>query len=139
MNILNMWRNHYVFKKIIAALAVVGVTASASALIGQVNIKGAFADTVKQNVVYTKEDTSKDQQDDGTGKVTGAEKEAYKQKSLEILKDYFNITFEENDNFKFSAGILNEKTLDAIKIQEKNGYRKCMIKRKFQKKNVIRD
>jgi uncharacterized protein YxeA len=120
-------------KKVIVALAVMGVTVSASALIGQVDIKGAFADTVKQNVVYTKEDTSKDQKDDGTGKVTGDEKEAYRQKSLGILKDYFNITVEENDNFKFSAGILNEKTLDAIKIQEKKWIQEMYDKKEISK------
>lgn len=104
-------------KKITAALVAVGVIASTSAIFNQVNIKGAFADTVKQNVVYSKEDTQEDTQD--SSQVTGAEKEAYRQKSLDILKNYFNISVEENENNQFSACILNEKTLDEIKQKEK--------------------
>lgn len=103
-------------KKVTAALVAVGVIASTSAIFNQVNIKGAFADTVKQNVVYSKEDTQTASQDDE--KVTGAEEEAYRKKSLDILKNYFNISVEENENNKFSACILNEKTLDEIKPKE---------------------
>lgn len=108
-------------KKVTAALVAVGVVASTCALFNEVNIKGAFADTVKQNVVYSKDDTQAASQDDGTGKVTGAEEEAYKQKSLDILKDYFNISeVKESENCKFAADILNEKTLDVLKSKEKN-------------------
>lgn len=103
-------------KKITAALVAVGVIASTSAIFNQVNTKGAFADTVKQNVVYSKEDTQEDSQD--SSKITGAEKEAYRQKSLDILKNYFNISVEENENNQFTACILNEKTLDEIKPKE---------------------
>lgn len=105
-------------KKIMAVLLAVGVVASTSAIFNQTNIKGAFAETVKQNVVYTKEDTSTASQDDGTGKVSGAEEQAYKEKSLDVLKNYFNISVEEKENFKFSAAILNEKTLNEIKPKE---------------------
>ncbi|WP_252236635.1 hypothetical protein [Clostridium sp. CH2] len=105
-------------KKITAVLVAVGVVASTSALFNEINIKTAFAGSVKQNVVYTKDDTLAASQDDGTGTVSGAEEEAYKEKSLDILKNYFNISVEENENFKFSACILNEKTLDAMKPKE---------------------
>ncbi len=105
-------------KKLTAVLVAVGVVASTSALFNEINIKTAFAENVKQNVVYTKDDTLAASQDDGTGTVSGAEEEAYKEKSLDILKNYFNISVEENENFKFSACILNEKTLDAMKPKE---------------------
>ncbi|AGX44590.1 hypothetical protein [Clostridium saccharobutylicum] len=104
-------------KKITAALVAVGVIASTSAILDQVNIKGAFADTVKQNVVYSKDDTKTDSQDDT--RITGAEEEAYKQKSLDILKNYFNISeVKESKTNQFTAGILNEKTLDELKPKE---------------------
>jgi len=96
-------------KKLTAVLVAVGVVASTSALFNEINIKGAFADTIKQNVVYTKSDTSTVSKDDR--KVTGADEEAYKKKSLDVLKKYFNISVEENENFGFHAEILNEKTV----------------------------
>lgn len=95
-------------KKITAALVAVGVVASTIALFNEINIKDAFADTVKQDVVYTKNDTSAVSKDNIT--VTDAEKEAYKSKSLETLKKYFNISVEENENFEYHAEISNEKT-----------------------------
>lgn len=122
-------------KKVTAALVAVGVIASTSAIFSQVNIKGAFADTVKQNVVYSKEDSKTDAQDDGTGKLIGVEKEAYRQKSLAILKDYFNISeVKENENIKFAASILNEKTLDVLKSKEKN-----WIKESYDKKEISKE
>lgn len=127
-------------KKITAALVVVGVIASTSAIFDQVNIKGAFADTVKQNTVYTKEDTQAASQDDGTGKVTGAEKDAYKQKSLDILKDYFNISeVEENENTKFAASILNEKTLDVLKSKEKEWTQESYDKKEISKEEYDKE
>ncbi|NFA41386.1 hypothetical protein EXM65_02030 [Clostridium botulinum] len=105
-------------KKLIAVLVAVGVVASTSALFNEFNIKTAFAESVKPNVVYTKEDTLSASQDDGTGTVSRSDEEAYKQKSLDMLKNYFNISVEENENFKFSASILNEKTLEAIKPKQ---------------------
>ncbi|WP_315079382.1 hypothetical protein [uncultured Clostridium sp.] len=105
-------------KKLTAVLVAVGVVASTTALFNEINIKTAFAESVKQNVVYAKDDTLAASQDDGTGTVSGAEEEAYKEKSLDILKNYFNISVEENENFKFSACILNEKTLDELKPKE---------------------
>lgn len=95
-------------KKLTAALVAVGVVASTIALFNEINIKDAFADTVKQDVVYTKNDTSAVSKDNIT--VTDAEKEAYKNKSLETLKKYFNISVEENENFEYHAEISNEKT-----------------------------
>ncbi|EHI99493.1 hypothetical protein CDLVIII_2900 [Clostridium sp. DL-VIII] len=121
-------------KKITAALVVVGVIASTSAIFDQVNIKGAFADTVKQNTVYTKEDTQAASQDDGTGKVTGAEEEDYRQKSLDVLKKYFNIPeVKESESNQFSACILNEKTLDEIKPKEQECVQRLYDKKEMSK------
>ncbi|WP_252231789.1 hypothetical protein [Clostridium sp. ZBS15] len=103
-------------KKLTAVLVAVGVVASTSALFNEINIKTAFAESVKQNVVYTKDDTSAASQD--AFEVSGAEEEAYKEKSLDLLKKCFNISVEENENFKFSACILNEKTLDELRPKE---------------------
>lgn len=105
-------------KKLTAVLVALGVVASTSALFNEINIKGAFAESVKQNVVYTKDDTSADTKDDY--RVTGAEEQAYKEKSLDVLKNYFNISVKENENFEFGASVLNEKTLDEISVKEKN-------------------
>ena len=96
-------------KKLTAVLVAVGVVASTSALFNEINIKGAFAETIKQNVVYTKNDTSAVSKDNIT--VTGAEKEAYKNMSLETLKKYFNLSVEENENFQYHAEIFNEKIM----------------------------
>ncbi|GAA0078595.1 hypothetical protein UT300005_29740 [Clostridium sp. CTA-5] len=104
-------------KKLTAVLVALGVVASTSALFNEINIKGAFADSVKQNVVYTKDDASVASKDDFD--VTGSEEEAYRDKSLDVLKNYFNISVKENENFKFSACVLNEKTLDELKVKEK--------------------
>ena len=119
-------------KKLTAVLVAVGVVASTSALFNQFNIKGVFADSVKQNVVYTKEDTQASQ-DDGTGNVTGTDEEAYKEKSLDILKKCFNISVEENENFKFDACILNEKTLDVIQSKEKEWVQDAYDKKEISK------
>lgn len=95
-------------KKLTAILLAVGVVASTSSLFNEFKIKDAFADTVKQDVVYTKNDTSAVSKDSNT--VTDTEKEAYKNKSLETLKKYFNVSVEENENFQYHAEISNEKT-----------------------------
>lgn len=124
-------------KKVTAALVAVGVIASTSAIFNQVNIKGAFADTVKQNVVYSKEDTQTDSQD--SSKIIGDEKEAYRQKSLDILKNYFNISVEENDDFKFSACILNEKTLDEIKPKEEKDIQDSYDKNEISKEEYDKE
>jgi cupin superfamily acireductone dioxygenase involved in methionine salvage len=120
-------------KKITAVLLAVGVVASTATIFNQINIKGAFAETVKQNVVYTKGDSSTASQDDGTGTVSGAEKEAYKEKSLDVLKNYFNISVEENENFKFNAAILNEKTLNEIKPKEQEAIQDMYDKKEISK------
>ncbi|NSB13952.1 hypothetical protein [Clostridium beijerinckii] len=127
-------------KKIVAVLLTVGVVASTFAIFNQINMKGAFADTIKQNVVYSKEDTSSVSQDDGTGKITGDEEEAYKQKSLDILKEYFNIpSVEENEDFKFSACILNEKTLDVIKPKEQKAIQDSYDKKEISKEEYDKE
>lgn len=118
-------------KKIMAVLLAVGVVASTSAIFNQINIKGVFAESVKQNVVYTKDDTSTVSQDDG--KITGAEEEAYKEKSLDILKKCFNISVEENEDSKFHASILNEKTLDEIKPKEQKATQDAYDKKEISK------
>lgn len=104
-------------KKITAVLLAVGIVASTSALFSQINIKGALADTIKQNVVYTKDDTQAVSQDND--KISSADEKVYKEKSLDVLKKYFNISVEENENFKFSAEKMNEKTLDEEKPEER--------------------
>lgn len=120
-------------KKVMAVLLAVGVVASTSAMVSKINIKEVFAESIKQNVVYTKEDTTTASQDDGTGKVTGAEEEVYKERTLDILKNYFNISVEENENFKFSACILNEKTLDVIQLKEQEWVQEAYDKKEISK------
>ncbi|MBW6411744.1 hypothetical protein [Clostridium weizhouense] len=119
-------------KKLTAVLVALGVVASTSALFNEINIKGAFADSVKQNVVYTKDNASVASKDDFD--VTGAEEEAYRDKSLEVLKNYFNISVKENENFKFSACVLNEKTLDELKVKEKE-----TIKELYDNKEIAKE
>ena len=120
-------------KKITAVLLAIGVVASTSAIFSQINIKGVFAETVKQNVVYTKEDTSTASKEDETGTVSGADKEAYKEKSLDILKKCFNISIEENENFEFIPSILNEKTLDETKPKEQKEIQDMYDKKEISK------
>lgn len=67
-------------KKLSAVLVAVGVLSSTSALFNEINIKGAFADTIKQNVVYTKNDASAVSKDDV--KVTGADDKSCKYKNF---------------------------------------------------------
>lgn len=102
-------------KKIIAVLLAVGVVASTSAIFNEINIKGAFADTIKQNVVYTKNDTTAISKDEAN--VTGAEAEAYQKKALDAAKKYFNISFEENEKIGYNVSIINEKNLDQNKVE----------------------
>lgn len=124
-------------KKLTVVLVAVGVVAAVSALFNEINIKGAFAESVKQNVVYTKDDTSTVSQDDG--KVSGAEEEAYKEKSLDLLKKCFNISVEENENFRFSACILNEKTLDEIKPKEQKEIQDSYDKKEISKEEYDKE
>lgn len=105
-------------KRLIAILLAIGIVVSASALFNEFNIKTAFAESVKQNVVYTKEDSASDSQNNFN--INGVEEKAYKEKSLDILKKYFNISVEENDNFKFNACVINEKSLNDTKPKEQN-------------------
>ncbi|MBN1062763.1 hypothetical protein DVV95_13225 [Clostridium botulinum] len=126
-------------KKLIAVLVAVGVVASTSALFNEFNIKTAFAESVKPNVVYTKDDTLSASQDDGTGKVIRADEEVYKEKSLDILKNYFNISVEENENFKFSACILNEKTLDEIKPKEQKDIQESYDNKEISKEEYDKE
>ena len=96
-------------KKIIVVLLAVGVVVSVSALTYQFIIKGAFTESIKQNVVYTQSesDTSADSQEMFI--LNGPEYEAYREKSSETLKKYFNVSTE---NIWFDASRYNEKTLE---------------------------
>ena len=120
-------------KKLTAVLVAVGVVASTSALFNEINIKGAFADTIKQNVVYTKSDTSAVSKDDT--KLSSAEEEAYKKKSLDIVKKYFNISFEENNKFEFTASKSNEKTYDEKKLEDQKNIQALYDNKKISKEN----
>lgn len=102
-------------KKITVVLLVVGAVAFTFVIFTKVDIKRAFVDSVKQNVVYTKDDTSTVSQEDFY--VSGTEEKAYKEKSSEILKKYFNISIENNKKLKFQALKINEKTLDEMKAK----------------------
>ena len=123
-------------KKLTAVLVAVGVVASTSALFNEINIKGAFADTIKQNVVYTKNDTSTVSKDDA--KVSSAEEEAYKKKSLDIVKKYFNISFEQNNKFEFMQVYQMKKLMMKRRLEDtKKCTRFSMIIRRFLRKSMI--
>lgn len=124
-------------KKLTAVLVVIGMVGATSTLFNEVNIKGAFADSVKQDVVYTKDDTTKDTQDNS--RVTGAEEQAYREKSLDILKNYFNISVNEDENFKFAASILNEKTLDELKPKELKAMKDLYDKNEISKEEYEKE
>ena len=120
-------------KKLTALLVAVGLVASTSALFNETNLKGAFADTIKNDVVYTKIDTSADSKD--YTKVSSDEEEAYKKKSLDIVKKYLNISFEENDKFEFTASKSNEKTYDEKKLEDQKNIQASYDNKKMSKEN----
>jgi len=120
-------------KKLTAVLVAVGVVASTSALFNATNIKGAFAETIKNNVVYTKSDASAVSKDDT--KVSSDEEEAYKKKSLDIVKKYFDISFEENNKFEFTASKSNEKTYDEKKLEDQKNIQASYDNKKMSKEN----
>ena len=117
-------------KKIIAVLLAVGVVASVSALIYQFIIKGAFTESIKQNVVYTQSesDTSADSQEMLI--LNGPEYEAYREKSSEILKKYFNVSTE---NVWFDAQRYNEKTLDKAESESLKQLKDMYENKEFSK------
>lgn len=100
-------------KKIVVISLTIGVVAVACAMFSKINTKGVFTDNVKQDVVYIKDDTSEASQ--GDLYVSGSEEEAYKEKCLEVLKKYFNISIDNNEKLHFEALRFNEKTLDEMK------------------------
>ena len=120
-------------KKLTALLVAVGLVASTSALFNETNIKGAFADTIKNDVVYTKIDTSADSKD--YTKVSSDEEEAYKKKSLDIVKKYLNISFEENNKFEFAASKSNEKTCDENKMEDQKSVQMYYDDKKISKED----
>ncbi len=120
-------------KKITAVLLAVGVVASTSALFSATNIKGAFADTIKNDIVYTKIDTSAVSKD--YTKISSDEQEAYKKKSLDVVKKYLNISFEENDKFEFTIGKSNEKIYDEKKLEDQKNVQELYDNKKISKEN----
>lgn len=102
-------------KKIVVVLLAIGLIAIACAIFSRINIKGTFTDSIKQNTVYTKEDTSAANKEDFY--LSGAEEEAYKEKCSEILKKYFNISIDNNEKLHFEALRFNEKSLDEMKAK----------------------
>ena len=96
-------------KKLTAVLVAVGVVASTSALFNEINIKGAFADTIKQNVVYSKENATAVSQDNT--KLSDADNKEIKEKSSEAIKKYFGVSTDTDKSFEYSSSIMNEATL----------------------------
>lgn len=96
-------------KKITAVLLAVGVVASTTTLFSEINIKGAFADTIQQNVVYSKGDTTSASIDNT--KLSDADNKEFKEKSLEAAKKYFGASIDTDASFQYTSSIMNETTL----------------------------
>jgi len=116
-------------KKLTAVLVAVGVVASTSALFNEINIKGAFADTIKQNVVYSKENATSVSQDNT--KLSDADNKEIKEKSLEALKKYFGVSTDTDKNFEYSSSIMNEATLIDEEAKEQK-----MLQEEYDKKEI---
>ncbi|EKQ57951.1 MULTISPECIES: hypothetical protein [unclassified Clostridium] len=99
-------------KKILSVLLAIGVVVSAFALFYKLIIRGDFTESINQNIVYTKNDTSADSLEFDI--INGPEYEAYRERSAEALKKYFNVSTE---NVWFNAQRYNEKTLDKAKSE----------------------
>lgn len=113
-------------KKIVAVLLAVGVVTASGAL---VSAKGAFAESVKQDVVYTKEDKSSESKE--RTKLSEAEDEVIKEKSADALKKYFNISDETIKKCEYGSSIINNKTIDEMQPQEEK-----MFKDAYEKKEI---
>lgn len=102
-------------KKIISVLLAVGLISAASFFIYKTDAKESLGESVEQNTVYSKGDTS-EKQDDSENEydIVGEEKDAYEEKSADILKGYFNIGDEDFENLTFRASRINEKTINKM-------------------------
>lgn len=96
-------------KKITAVLLAVGVVASTTTLFSEINIKGAFADTIQQNVVYAKGDTTSASIDNT--KLSDADNKEIKEKSSAAAKKYFSASIDTDASFQYRSSIMNETTL----------------------------
>lgn len=113
-------------KKIVAVLLAVGVVTASGAL---VSAKGAFAESVKQDVVYTKEDKSSESKE--RTKLSEAEDEVIKEKSADALKKFFNISDESIKKCEYGSSIINNKTIEEMQPQEEK-----MFKDAYEKKEI---
>lgn len=121
------------FENLTAVLIAVGVVASTSALFNETNIKGAFEETIINDIIYTKSETSAVSKDDT--KLSSAEEEDYKKKSLDIVKRYLNISFEENNKFEFTVEKANEKTYDKKKLEDQKSVQMYYDDKQLSKEN----
>lgn len=124
-------------KKIVVVLLTIGVIVTACAIFSRINIKGTFTDSIKQNTVYTKEDTSAANKEDFY--VSGAEEEAYKEKCSEILKKYFNISIDNNEKLHFEALRFNEKTLDEMNAKSMKELKDLYDNKKISKEEYDKE
>ena len=116
-------------KKLTAVLVAVGVVAATSALFNEINIKWAFADTIKQNVVYSKENATAVSQDNT--KLSDADNKEIKEKSSEAIKKYFGVSTDTDKNFEYSSSIMNEATLIDEEAKEQK-----MLQEEYDKKEI---
>lgn len=86
----------------------------------KLRIKEAFADSIKQNVVYTKSDVSDNCND-----------EVFKVKSSKILKKYFDKSLETNESAYYYTVALNEKGLNEWVANQLK-----VIEDEFEKKQI---
>ena len=116
-------------KKLTAALVAVGVVASTSTIFNEIDIKGAFADTVKQNVVYSKDITTSVSQDNT--KLSDADSKEIKEKSSEALKKYLSVSTDIDKDFEFSSSLMNEATLIDEEAKEQKS-----LQEEYDKKEI---
>lgn len=104
------------------ALLVLGLVIGTSVFLSsnRLRIEKAFGDSIKQNVVYTQSYASDNNND-----------EIFKEKSLEILKKYFDESLGTNKNAYYYTISLNEKGLD-----EWEGNQLKIIQEKFEKEQI---
>ncbi|WP_160693024.1 hypothetical protein [Clostridium sp. C2-6-12] len=96
-------------KKLLAVFVAAGVVASTSTIFNEINIKGAFADTIKQNVVYSKDNAASVSQNNI--KLSDADNKEIKEKSSEALKNYLSVSTDTDKDFEYSSELMNETTL----------------------------
>jgi hypothetical protein len=116
-------------KKITAVLLAVGVIASTTTLFSEINIKGAFADTIQQNVVYAKGDTTSASIDNT--KLSDADNKEIKEKSLDAAKKYFGASIDTDASFQYRSSLMNEATLIDEEAKEQK-----MLQEEYDKKEI---